>query len=154
MVLSAAKCIAPISCSMSGRFLRSQNTTKLKPNNPSPAPFPMNPSHMIFHVVHPTENPAALLTVGTLPLALNARVMLGLVPCAVLLGREAPRGTDAAPASVVHVSRRGLRTPVDTAEEMLAVPVVVLTEVAAAREHGARRAARICASPGLWRSWS
>src|SRR5271154_2795379 len=137
MVLSAAKCIAPISCSMSGRFLRSQNTTKLKPNNPSPAPFPMNPSHMIFHVVRPTENPPALLTVGALPLALNARVVLGLVPCAVLLGREAPPGTDAAPAAVVPVSRRGLRTPVDTAEEMLAVPVVVLTEGAAAREHGA-----------------
>lgn len=89
----------------------------------------MNPLHVIFHVVNPTEHPSAAT-----PLALHERIVLRLVPVTVLLAGE--------PACY------RLRTAVVSAKEVLAMPVEVLAQVAAASEDGGRRAPRVGAAPG------
>lgn len=90
---------------------------------------PMDPPHMILHVVDATKHPR---TAG--PLARHAGVVFRLVAVAVLLAGEA----------ALH----GLRTALVAAEEMFPVAVVVLAQVAAAAEDGLRRAAGVGAAPG------
>jgi hypothetical protein len=67
----------------------------------------MNPSHMIFHVVHPTEDPPT-----PIPLTDNARVMLRLMASTVLLARES--------------ALLGLHTSLVPAEQVLAVAIEML----------------------------
>lgn len=44
---------------------------------------------MVFHVVHATEEPAAFLAIRPFPLTFDAWIVLGLMPCTILLGRKA-----------------------------------------------------------------
>jgi hypothetical protein len=48
----------------------------------------MDPPYMILHVIHPAEHSATLLSAMTLPLTLDARIVLRLMPRAILLGAE------------------------------------------------------------------
>ena len=89
----------------------------------------LTPLHMIPHIIHPAKDPIA-----PLPLARHARVMLRLVPRPVLLAAEPPLAR--------------LRTVLVPAEEVLAVPVEVLAQVARAHEDGLGVAARVGAAPG------
>jgi hypothetical protein len=88
----------------------------------------MNPPHMIFHVIHPAEDPPA-----PVPFTNNARVMLRLVASTVLLTRE--------PALL------GLRATLVPAEQMLAVAIEVLAQITASSEEGLRSTAWVGASP-------
>ena len=81
-----------------------------------------------YHIVHPTKQPIAAL-----PLTNNVRIVLSLMPCAILLAREPtlPR----------------LRTALHATEQRLRVPLVVFPQVASAIEGGFARAAGIPAAP-------
>jgi hypothetical protein len=88
--------------------------------------FVVNPSDVVFHVVHAREDTAALLAFGASPLAFDARVMLGFVAGAVFLAGEA---TAQWLVGRLGSSRGGgltLGAAVDAAEQVLAVAVVVL----------------------------
>lgn len=104
------------------RFDKKQSSSLLRP-------LLVNPPHMVFHIVHPAEHPTT-----PLPLALDLRIVLGLVPSPVLLAREPPL--------------RRLRTALVAAEEVLVVPVEVLAQVAGAREYRPRRTPDVRAAPG------
>ena len=84
---------------------------------------------MSYHIVNPAEQPPAIL-----PLARNHRIVLRLVPSAVFLAREAALGR--------------LRAAFVSAEQRFRVSLVVLTEIAGARESRARRAAGPGTRPG------
>lgn len=109
----------------------------------------MDPPHMIFHVVHARENAAALFSLGAPPLALDAWVVLGFVPRAVLLAREA--ACQGLVGRLRTRSRGGfaLRATIHTAEKVFAVSVVVFPQVTSAGKGCARRAARVSTAPGL-----
>ena len=79
--------------------------------------FPMNPSDMVLHVVHTTEDPFAIFM-----RAGDARVVARLVTIAVLLGREA--------------SLLRLGTIFVAAEEGLGVTAIVLAQITASGEAG------------------
>jgi hypothetical protein len=79
----------------------------------------MNTPHVIFHIVDATEH-----TTAAVPLADNARIMFCLVAGTVFLRREP--------------TVRSLWTAFVATEEMLAVAVVVLAQVAATTEDGLR----------------
>lgn len=84
---------------------------------------------MILHIIHATKHPLA-----PLPLTRNLRIMLGLMPRAVLLVREP--GLD------------GLRAAVIATKEVLVVPVEVLAQVAGPGEACLGGASGMCAAPG------
>jgi hypothetical protein len=67
----------------------------------------MNTPHMIFHVIHPTEDPPT-----PVPLTDDARVMLRLMASTVFLARES--------------ALLGLRTSLVSAEQVLAVAIEML----------------------------
>jgi hypothetical protein len=50
--------------------------------------FVVNPANMIFHVVHAGEDAAAFLPFRPSPFALDAWIVLGFVPSAVLFAGE------------------------------------------------------------------
>lgn len=81
--------------------------------------LPMNPSYMIFHVIDATE-----YTTAAVPLADNAGVMFCFVAGTVFLRREP--------------TVRSLWTALMATEEMLAVAIIVLAQVAATTEDGLR----------------
>ena len=94
--------------------------------------LPMNAPDMVLHVVDPAEDPLTAV-----PFAVDARVVLRLVAGAILLAAEAALG--------------GLGAVFVAAEEVLAVPLVVLAQIAAASEVCAGGAAGEGASPcAVW----
>lgn len=112
----------------------------------------MYPSDVVFHVVHAAKDPAALLALGTPPLAPDARIVLRLVTRAVLLAREPAATREAAPPAAGFGDRAGLglRAATHAAEKVLGVSLEVLAEVTAPGEHGAGGAAGIRAPAGVW----
>lgn len=79
----------------------------------------MNTPHMIFHIIDATEH-----TTTAVPLAHNAGIMFCLVASTVFFRREPP----------MH----SLWTSLVATEEMLAVAVIVLAQVAATTEDSLR----------------
>lgn len=94
-----------------------------------PRSLEMYALNVVPHVVDSAEDPLA-----TLPFAHNARVVLGFVPCQILLAGEA--------------SARGLRAALMSAEEGLGVTLVMLPQIAATCEDGLGGASGIRAGPG------
>ena len=109
----------------------------------------VNAPDVVLHVVHAGEDAGALFAIGAVPLALDAWVVLGLVTGAVFLAGEA--ACQGLVGGLCACGRGGLalRAVVDPAEEVLAVAVVVLAQIAAAGEGCARCATGIRAAPGL-----
>lgn len=99
------------------------------PSNP-----PMNPPHVILHIIHPAKNPST-----TTPLTFNAGVMFSLMSGAILLTREP--------------TLPGLGTLLKATKEMFAMAVIVFPEVAAASEEGLRSTPWVSAAPGVWSDW-
>lgn len=96
--------------------------------------FEMDSLYMVSHIIHPTKN-----SMTTLPVTINPRIMLGLMPSQIFLARE--------PAP------RRLRAVEMPAEKRLGVSLVVFSEIAAAREDGFGGAAWVGAAPcsiGIW----
>lgn len=81
---------------------------------------------MIFHVVHAREHAGTFLAVGSAPFAFDSRIVFGLVPSPILLGAEAARQGLVVGLCTRHCCGLALRTPFYSAEEMLAMPVVML----------------------------
>ncbi len=109
----------------------------------------VDPADVVFHVVHAGEDPGTFFTVWASPFALDAGAVLSLVAGAVLFAGEAARERLIGGFCAARCRGLALGAAVHTAEQMLAVPVVVLAQVAAAGEGRARRAAWIGAAPGL-----
>lgn len=101
---------------------------------PRPALLVMYPPHVVPHIVHPAEDARA-----SFPAAVDAGVVLGFVTAAVLAAGEA--------------AGRGLGAAGVPAEEVSAVALVVLAQVAATVEDGFGAAARVGAAPGPGPRW-
>jgi hypothetical protein len=109
----------------------------------------VDPADVVFHVVHAGEDSGTFFTVWAAPFALDAGAVLGLVPCAVLLAGEAASERLVGGFGATRCRALALGTAVHAAEQMLAVPVVVLAQVTAAGEGRARCATWEGAAPGL-----
>ena len=98
--------------------------------------FIMNPSDVILHVVHAGKDAATLFALGPAPLALDPRVVLCFVPRAILFAAKPSRQRLVVGSGTGGGGGLTLRAPFDTAEQVLAVSIVVLPQVTTASERG------------------
>lgn len=85
----------------------------------------VNPSDVVFHVVHSREDASALFAICSSPFAFDAGAVLGLVPGPVLFAGESSGERLVYRFSAGRCSSFALRTSINTAKKVFAVPVVV-----------------------------